>query len=97
MGLAVRGPGTNSPKTDALERRLQGSMDERILAIRREFDRYGYELIIEESNRGGHRGGWLARYRSTSQGVAVDRVAHGNTEREAAEVALARFRSARPR
>jgi hypothetical protein len=72
-------------------------MDERIEAIRQEFDRYGYELIIEQSNRGGERGGWLARYRSMTDRAAADGVAHGNTEREAAEVALSRFRGIRPR
>ena len=68
-------------------------MDDRIAAIRAEFQRQGCELFIAESARGGRSGGWLARYRSRPEGPALDGVAHGNTELEAAEVALARFRS----
>jgi hypothetical protein len=72
-------------------------MVERVEAIRNEFDRRGYELIIEESTRGGHRGGWLARYRSVTDPTAANGVAHGNTKLEAAEVALSRLRGSRSR
>jgi hypothetical protein len=72
-------------------------MDERIATIRNEFARRGYELIIEESARGALRGGWLARYRLVADPRAADGVARGNTEVEAAELALSRLRSRRPR
>jgi hypothetical protein len=72
-------------------------VDERVEAIRTEFDRRGYELIIEQSTRGEHRGGWLARYRSVTDPTAANGVAHGNTKLEAAEVALSRLRSSRSR
>jgi len=74
-----------------------GLVNERIEAIRNEFDRRGYELIVEQSARGAERGGWLARYRSATDPTAADGVAHGNTELEAAEVALSRMRGRWPR
>lgn len=72
-------------------------MDERVEAIRNEFDRRGYELIIDQSTRGGSSGGWLARYRSVTDPTAANGVARGNTELEAAEVALNRLRGSWPR
>jgi hypothetical protein len=72
-------------------------VDERIEAIRNEFGRRGYELIVEQSTRGASRGGWLARYRSMTDPTAPDGIAHGNTELEAAEVALSRMRGRWPR
>jgi hypothetical protein len=72
-------------------------MEERLAAIKREFERRGYELIIEPSARGAYRGGWLARYRLATDPRAVDGVARGNTELEAAEMALSRVRSSWPR
>jgi hypothetical protein len=67
-------------------------MDERLAAIREEFERYGYEIIVERSTRGEQRGGWFARYRSVEDRAAAGGVASGNTQLEAAEVALKRFR-----
>lgn len=72
-------------------------MDERVDAIRNEFDRRGYELIIDQSTRGGSSGGWLARYRSVTDPTAANGVARGNTELEAAELALNRLRRSWPR
>jgi hypothetical protein len=69
---------------------------ERLASIRAEFHRHGYELLVERSARGEVRGGWLARYRSRASG-GLDGVTHGNTELEAAELALAQFRSKRSR
>jgi hypothetical protein len=74
-----------------------GLVNERIDTIRNEFDRRGYELIVEPSTRGADRGGWLARYRSATDSSAADGIAHGNTELEAAEVALSRMRGRWPR
>jgi hypothetical protein len=65
-------------------------MDERLAAIREEFERYGYEIIVEQSTRGEQRGGWFARYRSVEDRAAAGGVASGNTQLEAAEVALKR-------
>jgi hypothetical protein len=70
-------------------------MNTRVDAIRHEFERWGYELVIEQSPRGEKRGGWLARYRSTIDASAPGGIARGNTELEAAEVALLRFRTSR--
>jgi hypothetical protein len=70
-------------------------MHDRLAAIRAEFERMGYELIVQESTRGTTRGGWLARYRASSDPAAPDGLARGNTELEAAEVALQRLRSGR--
>jgi hypothetical protein len=55
-------------------------MDKRIAAIRNEFARRGYELIIEESARGALRCGWPARHRLVADPRAVDGVARGNTK-----------------
>ena len=65
-------------------------MQERLEAIREQFERAGFEFTIAPSTRGG-RGGWFARYRSRSE-PAQDDVAYGNTELEAAEIALRRLR-----
>jgi hypothetical protein len=69
-------------------------MKDRLTAIRAEFERNGCELVLQPSTRGEMRGGWLARYHCPGQHV-VDVVAHGNTALEAAELALARFRTYR--
>jgi len=68
--------------------------DERLSAIRAEFRRHDCELIVQASTRGQTRGGWLARYRCRDR-HDIDGVAHGNTELEAAELALAQFRGRR--
>jgi hypothetical protein len=68
-------------------------MNTRVEAIRHEFKRRGYELVIEQSPRGEKRGGWLARYRSMTDASAPGGIARGKTELQAAEVALLRFRT----
>jgi hypothetical protein len=68
-------------------------MNTRVEAIRHEFEQRGYELVIEQSPRGEKRGGWLARYISMTDASAPGAIARGNTELEAAEVALLRFRT----
>jgi hypothetical protein len=70
----------------------RAACDERLVAIHAQFRRHGCELIVQESTRGPSRGGWLARYRCRDS-HSIDGVAHGNTELEAAELALAQFRS----
>ena len=73
-----------------------GSSDSRVEAIRREFEQKGYELVVEQSARGEKRGGWLARFRSLTDASVPGGISRGNTELEAAEVALVRFRRKRP-
>lgn len=68
-------------------------VDERLAAIKQEFEQAGFQLSIQESARGQGRGGWFARFRSFLDEAAPDMIAHGNTELEAAEVALQRFRA----
>jgi hypothetical protein len=68
-------------------------VEERLAAIEQEFEEAGYELLLQESARGQGRGGWFARFRSTSDPTAPDGVVGGNTELEAAEVALQRLRA----
>ena len=67
-------------------------MEQRLAAIKQEFEDAGYELLLQKSPRGEARGGWLGRFRSTSDPNALDGLARGNTELEAAEVALRRLR-----
>jgi hypothetical protein len=68
-------------------------VDERLAAIKQEFEHAGFQLSIQESARGQGRGGWFARFRSSLDEAAPDMIARGNTELEAAEVALQRFRA----
>jgi hypothetical protein len=65
-------------------------VQERLEAIREQFERAGFELTIAPSTR-GERGSWSGRYRSRSDPTQDD-VAYGNTELEAAELALRRLR-----
>jgi hypothetical protein len=79
---------------DDVKDRLCAEINERLKAIHAEFGRHECRLTLQASMRGASVGGWFARYQR-SERDGLDGLAHGDTELEAAELALAKFRNRR--